>query len=102
MPLLPSGCPNHPVPPDLLRVGEDWASLQKCPRYGFKLPSWPGGVDAPTRKCGAASSAGAYGVVGSGLDRSGPLERTTPSAPLLEASRHLVEFAATPPCPKEG
>jgi hypothetical protein len=52
-------------------------------------------------KCCKASFKGADGVVGSTSDYS-VVERTTPSAPAKEASRYLINGAATPPWPRRG
>ena len=59
-----------------------------------------GGVAAPRIKCREASLAGADGVVGSTTDEVA--DRTTPSAPTMEASRQLDQCRVHPSLAKEG
>src|SRR5207249_1173437 len=63
--------------------GSDDVGVSQTPLLG------QGGVDAPSRKW-FPSSKGAAGVVGSSTDNRS-LEQTTPSAPVRDASRHLVD-----------
>ena len=58
------------------------------------LASQQGGVAERSRKYRGASAHREAGVV----FRSRHARKTTPSAPVKEASRHLIYGAATPPC----